>query len=299
MASTLTLAPRPSTGRGAGACAEPVPFRFLLGTHQPGWLARPHLDGPASAPVPLFISDRRLRRYRRLPRAAAPWALDSGGFTELSRYGTWDNGPTPAQYAARIRRYSDEIGRLLWAAPQDWMCEPAILATTGLTVAAHQRRTVDNFLRLRDLAPDLPIIPVVQGWTVDDYLRCVDLYQRAGVDLTTAPLVGVGSVCRRQDTAQAGHILTAMHTAGITRLHGFGVKVLGLRRHRALLISADSMAWSVAARREPPLPDCHGHLNCANCPRYAYRWYQHAIAAAAQPALVQPGLFPLPAGAAA
>jgi hypothetical protein len=298
MGSTLTLAPRPNPGRGAGACAE-TGLRFLLGTHQPGWLARPNLDGPASSPVPLFISDRRLRRYRTLPRAVVPWALDSGGFTELACYGTWDHGPTPAQYVTRIRRYRDQIGHLLWAAPQDWMCEPAILAKTGLCVAEHQRRTVDNFLRLRDQAPDLPIIPVVQGWTVDDYRRCVDLYHRMGVDLTTAPLVGVGSVCRRQDTAEAGHILSALYAAGITRLHGFGIKVLGLRRHRTLLVSADSMAWSVAARREPPLPGCHGHINCANCPRYAYRWYQQVIAAAAHPAPVQPPLFPLPAGAAA
>lgn len=298
MGSTLTLAPRPSPGRGAGAYAE-TGLRFLLGTHQPGWLARPDLDGPASSPVPLFISDRRLRRYRTLPRAVVPWALDSGGFTELACYGTWDHGPTPAQYVTRIRRYRDQIGQLLWAAPQDWMCEPAILAKTSLSVAEHQRRTVDNFLRLRDHAPDLPIIPVVQGWTVDDYRRCVDLYHQLGVDLTTTPLVGVGSVCRRQDTAEAGHILSALHAAGITRLHGFGIKVLGLRRHRTLLVSADSMAWSAAARREPPLPGCHGHINCANCPRYAYRWYQQVIAAAAQPAPVQPPLFPLPAGAAA
>ena len=45
----------------------------------------------------------------RLPRATTWWALDSGGFTELSRYGTWATGPTPAAYAARIRRYRDEI----------------------------------------------------------------------------------------------------------------------------------------------------------------------------------------------
>jgi hypothetical protein len=152
------------------------------------------------------------------------------------------------------------------------MCEPAILAKTGLTLVEHQRRTVDNYLRLRDLAPDLPIIPVVQGWTVDDYLRIVDRYHQAGVDLTTAPLVGVGSVCRRQNTTDAGRILVALHLAGVTRLHGFGFKVTGLRRYARLLASADSMAWSYAARRSTPLPGCTGHINCANCPRYAARW---------------------------
>ncbi|HWH01145.1 MAG TPA: hypothetical protein VNV66_17945 [Pilimelia sp.] len=260
--------------------------RFFLGTHQPGWLA--------SAPVPLFISDRRLRAYRRLPRAAGVWALDSGGFTELAAHGCWDHGPTPAQYATRVRRYRDEIGRLVWAAPQDWMCEPWIVAKTGLSVPEHQRRTVDNFAQLRDLAPDLPFVPVVQGWTPADYLRCVDLYTAAGVDLASFPVVGVGSVCRRQSTTDAGAILTALHGAGVTRLHGFGFKTLGLRRFAHLLVSADSMAWSVAARRRPPLPGCTRHINCANCPRYAYRWHRTVIT---EPA--QLPLFPPPMGRAA
>jgi len=55
------------------------------------------------------------------------------------------------------------------------MCEPFITAKTGLTVTAHQHRTVSNLIRLRDLAPDLPIIPVLQGWTIPDYLHCIDL----------------------------------------------------------------------------------------------------------------------------
>jgi hypothetical protein len=98
---------------------------------------------------------------------------------------------------AAVRRYRDEIGRLAWAAPQDWMCEPWIIAKTGLSIAEHQRRTVENYLTLRTLAPDLPFIPVIQGWRRSDYLACVEMYVEAGVDLATAPVVGLGSVCRR------------------------------------------------------------------------------------------------------
>jgi hypothetical protein len=193
---------------------------------------------------------------------------------------------------ARLRRYGDQAGRLAWAAPQDWMCEPAIInggrfgpvvfAGTHLSVAEHQARTVANYLTLRDLAPELPIIPVVQGWTLADYLRCFDAYTAAGVDLTAEPLVGVGSVCRRQDTCEAGDILTALHHAGVTRLHGFGFKTLGLLAHGHLLTSADSLAWSYGARRRPPLPECTGrHRNCANCPRYATAWRTQLLAALA------------------
>ena len=247
---------------------------FLLGTHQPGWLAR--------AGVPLFISDVRLRVYKTLPRATAPWALDSGGFSELQYHGRWT--VTPREYVARVRRYRDEIGHLMWAAPQDWMCESAIIhggafgplrfVGTKLSVHEHQRGTVENYLHLRDLAADLNIIPVLQG---DDdgpaYERCADLYAAAGIDLTREPLVGLGSVCRRQATEEAHRIITTMHTRGIRNLHGFGFKTLGLRRCGHLLTSADSLAWSYDARREQhPLPGCTGHKNCANCLTYALQW---------------------------
>jgi hypothetical protein len=260
-------------------------MRFLLGTHQPGWLADPQRPD-------LFVSDRRLRGYQRLPRASRPWACDSGGFTELQKYGQWTVGP--AEYVARLRRYRDEIGHLAWAAPQDWMCEPFILARTGGDVGEHQRRTVTNFLTLRDIAPDLPIIPVLQGFQVRDYLHCVVLYTRHGVDLAAEPLVGLGSVCRRQATTDTEQIITALRETGVTRLHGFGVKTLGLRRYGHLLASADSMAWSYAAR---PLPGCTTHRNCANCRRYAYPWHTAVTTAVTHPAHHQPALFALDATA--
>ena len=58
-----------------------APPGFFLGSHRPAWLQRTAL--------PLFLSDRTLRRYRTLPVACGPWALDSGAFTELSQHGTW------------------------------------------------------------------------------------------------------------------------------------------------------------------------------------------------------------------
>jgi hypothetical protein len=285
--SMLALAPGICTAPGTGAnTRRPV---FFLGTHHPGWLS--------TAQVPLFVSDRRLRGYRTLPRATTTWALDSGGFTELSRYGTWDHGPAARQYAAQIRRYRDEIGHLTWAAPQDWMCEPAIIAKTGLTIAEHQRRTITSVLTLRHADPSLPVIPVLQGWTVGDYLRCANAYQDAGIDLAIEPVVGLGSVCRRQATTAIDLIIRALHAHGITRLHGFGVKLHGLVNCGHLLTSADSMAWSFAARHQPPLPGCElRHINCANCLRYALNWYAKVCASLGRTAFIQPPLFDLCGG---
>ena len=240
---------------------------FLLGTHQPGWLAR--------VDVPLMVSHRILSGRRRLPRARCRWALDSGGFTELSLFGRWQTSPTA--YADAVARYTDQIGMLAWASPQDWMCEPAMLARTGRSVADHQAATVENYCLLRQLAPHLPFIPVVQGRRIGDYLACVDRYAAAGIDLAAVPLVGLGSVCRRQATGELGAIAAELAAAGL-RLHGFGVKQHGLARYADHLESADSLAWSYAARRRPALPGCTRHRNCANCPRYALAWRQQVIA---------------------
>lgn len=237
-----------------------------LGTHHPSWLARPEFGG--FRPVPLCISHRRLGNRRTLPRAVTPWLLDSGAYSELYLKGTWT--VSTSAYAAAVRRYRDEISQLEHASIQDWMCEPHILARTGLTVYDHQARTVASYINLLWQDDTLPWMPVLQGWTLDDYLRCVDMYNAMGIDLTLEPRVGLGSICRRQSTREAVRIVETLHGLGV-RLHGFGFKVQGLRAVHHLLYSSDSLAWSFGARHQDPMPGC-AHKACSNCHRYALAW---------------------------
>jgi hypothetical protein len=259
-------------------------MQFYLGTHQPQWLRDERF-----ADVPLFISRRTLGRRRSLPDAATSFALDSGGFTELQMHGRWTM--SAEQYAEDVQRYVRHYGkRLLWIAPQDWMCEPIVLAGgraargiqfkgTGLTVEEHQRRTVINFVQLRALLGDR-VIPVLQGWKLADYWRCEDLYKRAGVDLTQYAVVGVGTICRRQGTNEATQIMSTLAASGL-RLHGFGFKKLGLAKCSSFMASADSTAWSDTARQNQMYLPGHnkpgpgrpkGHINCANCAEWALMW---------------------------
>lgn len=251
-------------------------MKFFLGTHRPGWLTK--------TSVPLFVS-RRTMPKRDLPRALGSWALDSGGFSELSLHGKWETSPW--QYAAEVRRYHAEIGGMEWAAIQDWMCEPFVLAKTGLDVATHQRLTIESYLRLKSLAPEIPWAPVLQGWTFGQYERHAEAYARAGVDLRSLPAVGVGSICRRQNTLSAVLMLQDLRRSGFVNLHGFGLKSQGLASLVDLarstgapvaVASADSLAWSYQARRERPLPECRGHINCANCLPFALDWRDRLLA---------------------
>lgn len=239
---------------------------FYLGTHEPSWLGRTQ--------VPLFVSRRRLGRYGKWPVAAGSWSLDSGGFSELSLYGAWQT--SLRKYVLEVDRANDEIGGLQWAAQQDWMCEPFIIQKTGLSIPIHQRNTVENYLELMSVAPALPWVPVLQGFELNDYLQHDDMFRSAGVHLSRLPLVGIGSVCRRQHTIETATIIRRVAALGI-RLHGFGLKEQALRRVANIVVSADSMAWSFTARRQKIHLPGHKHQTCQNCLPYALLWRKQLL----------------------
>ena len=235
---------------------------FYLGTHHPHWLSR--------TGVPLFVSAPALRLRKSLGRSVGRWALDSGGFTELDKHGRWT--VSPWQYAMEARRWAAWAGRKPdWCAPQDWMCEERILAKTGLSVREHQERTIHSVIDLRNLEPDFLWVPVLQGWTMMDYLEHVKMYARAGIDLTREKLVGLGSVCRRQGTAMVEELIRKLCAMGL-KLHGFGLKTKGLENIAGFLDSSDSLSWSFTARRRKIRLPGHPHINCANCLEYALQW---------------------------
>lgn len=267
---------------------EKSELKFYLTTHKQGWLWREDTG------VPLFVSHRRLLDAAHLHPATVPWALDSGGFTEVRDFGC--HRTTPAEYVRAVARYDREIGRLEWAAPQDWMCEPSIIhggildgqrvAGTGLSVIEHQRLTVANFTELQALwamecdlgnaSGDSPFMPVLQGWEARDYLRCADMYDAAGVRLEDYPLVGLGSVCRRNTPSELMEVLEGVipRLTPWLALHGFGMKTQGLELAGHLMTTADSASWSYTARREGIVLDGHTHGHCGNCLTYAKQWRQ-------------------------
>lgn len=212
--------------------------RFFVGLHQPSD-AR-HVTSPA------FVSVHRLTG-RRSAFTAGDWILDSGAFTTIAKHGGY---PEPVSvYAAEIRRVR-EWGNLLAAVSQDLMCEPIMLARTGLTVADHQRLTIERYDALLSESVGVYIMPVLQGYEPVEYVAHIEQY---GARLERGAWVGVGSVCKRNgDPRSIERVLHAIKRARPDlRLHGFGLKATAFTSSlvQSLLWSADSMAWSYAARR--------------------------------------------------
>jgi hypothetical protein len=212
--------------------------RFYVGVHQPSDAKR--FDR-------VFISVNRMKP-RKAPLKVGEWIMDSGAFTELAAHGRYREGV--ASYAREIDRCV-ELGGLVAAVSQDFMCEPWIIQKTGLSLDKHQRLTVERYDALLDVRPKVYVMPVLQGYAPDDYLRSLDLY---GLRLGAGAWVGVGSICKRNaDVAQVASILTALkNERPDLRLHGFGLKTTALlsRTISSLLESADSLSWSYAARRQ-------------------------------------------------
>lgn len=261
MAATMLQTARPASG--------PSGCTFRIATHKAFFLER--------TDVPLLVANQNLAGRKTLPRALGPWALDSGGFMQLKKAGKWQF--TALEYLENIARYQDGIGNLEWAAPMDHMCEWDIRQRTGKSTAHHQFLTLASFIELTELWPRVgdgpcPVIPVLQGWSGAEYLWHEEMYLKAGIDLTTLPLVGLGSVCRRSNTMSILRIVTELSHL---RLHGFGVKRTGLPMYGHMLASADSAAWSLDARYEPPLPG-HTHQHCNNCLEYALNWRARTLA---------------------
>lgn len=211
---------------------------FYVGLHMPSH-AR-HFDN-------CMISVNRLCK-RRSPFVVRNWIMDSGAFTTVYRDGGYRTPPDA--YVAEVRRWSSN-GNLVAAVSQDWMCEPVVLEKTGLSIADHQRLTIERYCQLAPLIDMTYLMPVLQGYAPAEYALHVRQY---GELLAPSAWVGVGSVCKRN--ASPGRVEAVLREILTVRpdlwLHGFGLKTTALAdgRVRAMLSSADSMAWSYAARWE-------------------------------------------------
>lgn len=174
--------------------------------------------------------------------------MDSGAFTTLSKYGRYPHAVS--EYVSQIRKFR-ENGNLLAAVAQDYMCEPEMLERTGLMVADHQRLTLERYDALMELADslDVYVMPVLQGYAPAEYVAHL---RRYGKRLARGAWVGVGSVCKRSSNVSTiEDVLGAIKAARPDlQLHGFGLKGSSFKSPAVIrcLHSADSMAWSFAAR---------------------------------------------------
>lgn len=89
------------------------------------------------------ISVNRILK-RKTPFAINNWLLDSGAFTRISGLYSYKGHLSTKRYAQEILRWKNN-GNLLAAVSQDFMCEPLVLANTGLSIVQHQQLTIKRY----------------------------------------------------------------------------------------------------------------------------------------------------------
>jgi hypothetical protein len=225
-----------------------IHMKFYVGMHMPS-----KADKVDNA----FVSVNVLRK-RKSGFPVQNWIMDSGAFTTIAKHGCY---PEPVSvYAEQIRRWKGN-GNLVAAVSQDYMCEDHMLTKTGMNVRQHQALTIERYDQLIAEDTGVYIMPVLQGYTPSSYVDHVRMY---GQRLAYGAYVGVGSVCKRNSSPSSiVQVLKAIKAERPDlRLHGFGIKTTALswQEVRDNLESADSMAWSFAARMEKKTATIGGKL---------------------------------------
>lgn len=167
--------------------------------------------------------EQRFNPRKFLPGTHGRW-LDCGGYTVLNKFG--DYPWSMAAYANLVAKLQPD-----YYATMDYPCEPDI--TRALRLKSNLERiqaTVANaatFASEYEPMIDGPqMVPVIQGWTLDEYLHCIQIYQEAGL---IREYMAVGSMCTRSNDEQLKEIVPAIYEAtrraGVHRLHFFGFKM--------------------------------------------------------------------------
>lgn len=176
--------------------------------------------------------------------------IDSAGFVAQSLKNGYEW--TPESYVLDLCDHP----AVMRFSSMDLCVEPEV-AGDRAEVSERIAKTVHLNKRCSMLARDVGILdrfmPVIQGWTADDYLRCFDRLSGAIGD---DRLIGVGSMCRRRTSGSEGIVsiidrLDRELPKGV-RLHLFGLKSDGAEAVAMLsdrVYSIDSQAYGVRARR--------------------------------------------------
>lgn len=179
---------------------------------------------------------RPIKRYQK--HYGLRW-LDSGGFTALNRWG---------DYPFSLANYLNLVCVLRpdFYASMDYPCEPEISRHLALwTNEQRIRQTVTNAVLAGNdevMIPHSKLVPVIQGYTLDEYKFCIDLYRQNEM---IRDYMAVGSMCRRLSDEELHKLIPAIYDyarlAGVKRLHFFGLKLSpALNDLRQFIWSCDS-----------------------------------------------------------
>jgi len=169
--------------------------------------------------------------------------LDSGGYSFFSRWGDYPFSISSYVDLANILKDMYPLERV---ATLDYPCEPKINRINDLQTNEERiRATVNMAGGCIDEDKTLPWLPVIQGYTINEYLYCLDLYADIGI---TSDYWAIGSICSRKGNLLElrNLIVTIRDQFDNEKLHAFGLGIPFLKDPQIFqaIYSSDSSAWN-------------------------------------------------------
>ena len=189
-------------------------------------------------------------KYRAIPKNRDLLFIDSGGYSFFFK--NMDYSDPHIKYLQYVLNKGADF-----FANRDYPCEPELIRKNNTTVRENQIRTINNQIQIMDLIdsyfPELrdKFVAVIQGWEIDEYLWMLDYMKDHGL---LTDLIGIGSVCRRNQDRQIRKIITTIrdNLPKKYKLHAFGVK-MGVLKYKDVwdsLYSCDSLAYRYFIRKK-------------------------------------------------
>lgn len=184
--------------------------------------------------------EKEWRKGKKFKKSFGHCYLDCGGYLMLLKYG---------YYPFSVINYANLVAYLRpnFYMTMDFACEPDLVdqdKTQLKTVTERIKATVANAVELAEWESQLrgQMVPVIQGYTLREYLLCLRLHQEAG---TIRDYMDVGSMCQRTSDEELGNLIPAIYHAaqasGCTKLHFFGLKLSpALEKYDEMIYSRDS-----------------------------------------------------------
>lgn len=169
--------------------------------------------------------------------------IDSGGFQLIGKFGEYPF--TTDDYVSFVNKISPD-----YCATLDYPCDglDRIMPHIKLTNKERIERTVNNSISILDHDVDAKVIPVIQGYSLDEYQYCLDRLKEQGL---MRGRMAVGSVCIRKRKQEVKDILRLIRKCTSAKLHVFGLNMVFLHDDeiRTLVDSFDTFAWFFRASR--------------------------------------------------
>lgn len=179
-----------------------------------------------------FVSANRLWKRKSLFEINE-WIMDSGAFSEIQKHGDFVH--EKEEYLDLATKFNP-----LYFVSQDYL---VFDGDNEAEIKEKQKKTIERFSWF--FSKKQNVMPVIHGNTPRQYLDHLKAY-----NFPNGAYVGVGSLVPKGLGLKTWILEEIKSFRPDLKLHGFGLKKTELcnSRIRELIYSADSMAWSFAAR---------------------------------------------------